>query len=144
MNLVPFCFWANFVVSVHCSKKIINFKVGKLSILDLKWKTSTINFRCQSVQSVFIILGIYNFVRKFVPECRLSFLPECSVTKGKSNPIKSHSITTWTRRARQVFSKKSNLGYYEQRILVCKMSTIVQSRGALGDQNWVKFSPRSC
>ena len=100
MNLVPFCFWANFVVSVHCSKKMINFKVGKLSIMDLKWKTSTINCRCQSVQSVFIIFGIYNFVRKFVPECRLSFLPECSVTRGKSNPIKSHSITTWTRRAR--------------------------------------------
>ena len=38
-NLVPFCFWANFVVSVHCrarTKRIINFKLGKLSILDLK------------------------------------------------------------------------------------------------------------
>ena len=33
---------------------------------------------------------------------------------------------------------------FKQRVLVCKMSTLVHSRGGGGGQNWVKFSPCSC
>ena len=88
MNLVPFCFWEvllkyhtfeeDFFVfmgktntkldSVHCRvciKKFIRIKVKncqfQLQSVLFEAKAYTINGVCQSIKSVFILFGIYNF-----------------------------------------------------------------------------------
>ena len=57
--------------------------------------------------------------------------------------LRCHSITTWTRRGKQVVSRKSTLDHVNKGQVLWKMSTIVHAMG-VGGQNWVKFGPRSC